>query len=82
MAKVTAENFAPVHARTGRAVIDWNTKKLADAAGVSLSLVLKFESGRGASSKARQAMIDALTGAGVELLNGKRHGARLARPTD
>lgn len=80
MAKVTIENLNPIHTRTGRACIGWRAQDLAEASGLTGPNVRKFESGGAVSEKARQAMIDALTGAGVELLNGKRHGARLAKP--
>jgi len=39
----------------------------------------KFESGRGASDKAKQTMIDALEVAGVKLYNGGQPGARLMK---
>ena len=80
MAGVTYKNLAPVHTRTGRACIDWSGKDLADRAGLTLAVVKRFESGRGAGDGAKQAMIDALERAGVKLYNGGRHGARLMKP--
>ena len=82
MAKVTVKNILPVHTRTARAVIDWSNVDLAQAAGLSPATVRKYESGRGASDAAKQAMIDALEVNGVELLNGNRHGARLKQPRE
>jgi len=73
---VTTKNLEPVHTRTGRACIDWNMSTLAKEAGLSLSVVLKFESGRGAG------MIDALEAEGVKLYNGGQPGARLLRAKD
>lgn len=76
---VTTKNLAPVHTRTGRSCIDWNTTTLAKKAGLSLSVILKFESGRGAGESAKQAMIDALEVEGVKLYNGGQPGARLMK---
>jgi len=80
MAKVTAEGLDPIHIRAGRACIGWRTKDLAEASGLGGPLIRKFERTGSAGLSSRQAMIDALEAAGVELLNGKRHGARLAEP--
>ncbi len=79
---VTTKNLEPVHTRTGRACIDWNMSTLAKEAGLSLSVVLKFESGRGAGENTKQAMIDALEAEGVKLYNGGQPGARLLRAKD
>ena len=77
MAKVTTENLNAIHVKAARACIGWRTKDLAEAAGLGGPLVRKFERTGLAGEKSKQAMIDALEAAGVELLNGGRSGARL-----
>jgi len=79
MAKVTIENLNPIHIRAGRACIGWRTKDLAEAATLGGPLIRKFERTGLAGQSAKQAMIDALERAGVELLNGNRPGARLSK---
>lgn len=80
MSKVTIKNLAPVHTRTGRAVLDWTTTNLAQVCDVSDSTIKKFESGRGASDRVKLAMINALENAGVKLYNSGQPGARLMSP--
>ena len=77
MAKVTPESLHPIHSRMGRAALRWTTQQLGEAAGLTASNIRKFEYGRGLGEDARRALIDALDAAGVDLLNGKRPGARL-----
>ena len=77
MAKVTSANLEPVHTRTGRACLDWSNIELGEASGLSAAAIRKFESGRGASDKAKDAMIEALESSGVKLFNGGQPGARL-----
>ncbi len=79
MAEVTGKNLEPVHTRMGRAALDWSNDELGAACGLSASTIRKFESGRGASEKARRAMIDALEAEGVKLYNGGQPGARLMK---
>ena len=78
MGKVTADNLNAIHIKAGRACIGWRTKDLAEAAGLGGPLVRKFERTGSAGKQSKQAMIDALENAGVELLNGGRSGARLS----
>lgn len=83
MAKVTPDNLTHLHTRTGRALLQWSTTELGAKADSSAANVRKFEAGRPVSESVRKAFIDALEGAGVELLNGNRPGARLnAAPKD
>ena len=79
MSKVSAEILDPIHTRAGRACLNWSINDLATHSGQTASNIKKFESGRSVSENARQAMIVALEQSGVELLNGKRHGARLMK---
>jgi len=77
MPTVKAETLNPIHTRAGRACLNWSINDLSKHSGQTASNIKKFESGRQVSEKARQALIDTLLEAGVELLNGKRYGARL-----
>ena len=76
MAKVGADNLTHFHTRAGRALLQWSTADLAEKAGSTAANVRKFEAGRNVSEGVRQALVDALEDAGIELLNGKRPGAR------
>lgn len=77
MAKVTGANLAPQHVKAARALLDWSAKDLAAHSSVGISTVKVFESGKPVRESSKDAMIEALDKAGVELLNGGRMGARL-----
>ena len=58
----------------------WTQAKLAEAAGLTLATVVKFErSGRAVPAKAVQAMQLAFDAAGVEFTNGDEPGVKLRR---
>jgi transcriptional regulator with XRE-family HTH domain len=65
--------------RAGRALLDWNQRDLAAAAGVSLSTVKAFESGRDVRVSALAAIERALIEAGVVFLDPDRQGGRGVR---
>ena len=77
MTKVTPETLLPAHTRSARGLLVWQGIDLANSAGLSGPLIRKFETYGTASKKAKSAMIEALEGAGVKLLNGGKPGARL-----
>lgn len=77
MAKVSPSNLMPQHTKAARALIDWTANDLAANSAVGVSTIKVFESGKAVRDASKQAMIDALEAAGVELLNGGRMGARL-----
>ena len=57
--------------RAARAILGWSQAKLAERAGVGLSTVREFEAGRRDPYDANMsAMRGALSGAGVEFLDG------------
>ncbi len=71
----------PSQIRAARGLLDWSQTKLAEAAGLSLPTVKRFETGKGArvSDKAVGRMVVALEGAGVAFVdpNGLGAGVRL-----
>ncbi len=66
----------PAQIRAGRALMDWSQAELADAAGVGLSTVKAFESGRPSKEfLAARPMREALERAGVVFVaGGAEHG--------
>lgn len=82
MAKVTIENILPAHSRAARALLNMKVTDLAALnVGLSVDKVKAFENGRPASDRTRKALIEAIEGAGVELLNGGKPGARVSNVT-
>jgi len=74
--------------KAARALIDWNQKQLADAAGINVNTVRAME-GRGHDSFVSgfdtvQKVQAALTAAGIVFIpeNGGGAGVRLAKPRD
>lgn len=72
----------PAQIRAGRALLDWSQAQLAEAAGLGLSTVKAFESGRpGKEFLMARAMREALERGGVMFVNGDDEdgpGVRLA----
>ncbi len=61
--------MTPAQCRAARGLLDWTQVKLAEAAGLTLSTVVKFErNGRTVAAGAVQAMKRALESAGVEFI--------------
>jgi transcriptional regulator with XRE-family HTH domain len=72
--------MAPAQCRAARGLLDWTQVKLAEAAGLSLSTVVKFErSGRAVAVGAVPIMKRALESAGVEFFNGDEPGVQLRK---
>ncbi len=74
--------MTPAQCRAARGLLDWTQVKLAEAAGLTLSTVVKFErNGRTVAAGAVQAMKRALEKAGVEFIaeNGGGVGVRLKK---
>ncbi|WAJ27397.1 helix-turn-helix domain-containing protein [Antarcticirhabdus aurantiaca] len=72
----------PGQSRAARGLLEWSQTNLAEAAGVSLSTVRDFESGkRTPVPNNLRAMVDALEKAGVILIpeNGEGAGVRLRK---
>lgn len=71
-------------ARAARGLLGWSQTRLAQAAGLSLPTVKRFETAVGAAvSKDAVAKLQrALEAAGVEFTNGGQPGVRLAKPGD
>ena len=63
--------------RAARGLLDWSQSKLADAAGLSLPTVKRFETGNGArvSEDAVRRLVAALEEAGVVFVDPNGHGA-------
>lgn len=72
--------FSPAQSRAARGLIDWSQTELASAAGVSLSTVRDFETGKRVPISNNLAAIRrALEAAGVEFTNGGEPGVKLKR---
>jgi transcriptional regulator with XRE-family HTH domain len=70
----------PAQCRAARGLLDWTQTKLADAAGIAPSTVLRFEQIRMAVSAQKvQAMQRALEAAGIEFTNGNEPGVKLRK---
>lgn len=72
--------MTPAQCRAARALLDWPQQELANAAGVGVVTVRKFESGVAAPRNATiEAMMNSFESAGVEFLagNGGGPGVRL-----
>ena len=65
--------------RGARGLLGWSQTELAEAAGLSLPTVKRYETGRGAkvSDDAAVKMVRALEAAGVEFTNGDAPGVRV-----
>ena len=55
--------------RAARALLGWNAAALAKAAGVSPSTVQRVETGANSIELVRRALVAALDGAGIELVD-------------
>ena len=74
--------MTPAQCRAARGLLDWTQVKLAEAAGLLLSTVVKFErSGRAVAAGAVPTMKRALESAGVEFIseNGSGAGVRMKK---
>lgn len=74
--------MTPAQCRAARGLLDWTQIKLAEASGLALSTVVKFErNGRAVVANAVQTMKRILDAAGVEFIaeNGGGAGARLRK---
>ena len=74
--------MTPAQCRAARELLDWTQAKLAEAAGLLLSTVVKFErSGRAVAAGAVPTMKRALEFAGVEFIseNGSGVGVRIKK---
>jgi transcriptional regulator with XRE-family HTH domain len=74
--------MTPAQCRAARGLLDWTQAQLAEAAGLALATVVKFErSGRAVPAKAVQAMQLAFEAAGVEFIaeNGSGVGVRMKK---
>jgi len=70
--------MTPAQCRAARGLLDWTQAQLAEASGLALATVVKFErSGR--AVQAVQAMQLAFEAAGVEFTNGDEPGVKLRR---
>jgi transcriptional regulator with XRE-family HTH domain len=65
-----------------RAALNWSTAKLAEAAGVGLNTVNRFEAGSDTRTSSVDKMRRILECAGVEFTNGGQPGVRLKLSTD
>ncbi len=66
----------PAQCRAARGLVDWTQVKLAEASGLALSTVVKFErNGRSVPAGAVQTMKHALEAAGVEFISENSSGA-------
>ena len=79
MAKVTAETITTQHVKAARALLDLNAAQLADLASIGAATVRRYESGRDIQAASREAIYEALTGAGIVFFNGGQPGARLMK---
>ena len=79
MAEVTSETVTAQHVKAARAFLDWTAADLADKCDVGVATIRRFECGVNIRDGSRQAIFDALIGAGIEFQNGGRPGARLMR---
>jgi len=74
--------MTPEQCRAARALLDWTQSKLAESAGLELSIVVDFErSLREVSAKRIRALRAALEEAGVEFIpeNGSGAGVRFSK---
>jgi len=74
--------MTPAQCRAARGLLDWTQAKLAEAAGLALATVVKFErSGRAVPARAVQSIQLAFEAAGVEFIpeNGSGEGVRLQK---
>jgi DNA-binding XRE family transcriptional regulator len=74
--------MTPDQCRMARAALKWSTQQLADAAGVGLNTVNRFERGSDARMSSADKMERALRRAGVAFIdeNGGGVGVRLKKP--
>jgi len=74
--------MTPAQCRAARGLLDWTQAKLAEAAGLALATVVKFErSGRAVPAGTVQSIQLAFEAAGVEFIpeNGSGEGVRLQK---
>lgn len=66
-------NLEPAQVRAARALLDWSQERLAEAAGVSVPTVKRFEAGSGPASATAESVVKirgALEAAQIEFLSG------------
>ncbi len=72
--------MTPAQCRAARGLLDWTQAQLAEATGLALATVVKFErNGRYVPTGAIKALRLALEAAGVEFTNGDEPGVKLRR---
>ena len=79
MVNVTAETITKQHLKAARGLLEVTAADLARLAGVDPITVRRFETGHNINAASREAIYEALTGAGVMLFNGGQPGARLMK---
>jgi transcriptional regulator with XRE-family HTH domain len=72
--------LSPIGCRTGRAVLKWGVRDLADAAGVTPDTISQYERGRPMRTSNKIKVVRALASHGVQLLLRGGAGARLVGP--
>ena len=76
----------PGQVRAARGFVNWSARDLADAGGIGLSTVQRFEGGGTVTAANLSAIRTALERAGVEFTNGGQPGVRMKgrppRPTE
>lgn len=79
MAKVTLDNLLPVHVRTARSLLNMSAKQFAEYVGdpMTTDKIRAFENGRPTHRRTRTALLEAISSAGIELLNGGKPGVRV-----
>jgi transcriptional regulator with XRE-family HTH domain len=60
--------FSPEMCRAARALLNWNGRQLASAAGLGIATVKRFEAGGVVRPASVEAMLQALQGAGIEMI--------------
>lgn len=71
--------MSPEQCRAARALLNWSREILCERATVSMSTLYSFEKGRRRPIPANVTVIRrVLEDAGIEFLDGDRHGVRLA----
>lgn len=80
MARVTLDNFLPIHMRAARALLNMTVGQFADYAGEKISnhKVHSFENARPTHHKTRTALLEAIERAGIQLQNDAKPGARVS----
>lgn len=71
----------PIQSSMARAALEWTVQQLADAAGVGLNTVRRFEAGEDSRQSTVKAMREAFSAAGIVFLedNGDGPGIRFKK---